>query len=131
MKTFCLFSVLFLPPLWACADTNENAPSTVSGQAVSQNDTNPAPTSVPITIKRSEHNPSSARALVVHKPMPNPAWGKVVQYHREEIFALSEKNREILHEFVFQDDQGIIRTAIYHENASGDGYWEVTVWDQP
>jgi len=73
----------------------------------------------------------STQIIVVHKPQPIAAWGKVIQYKREEILALTEKNRETIHEFVFQDEDGIIRTATYHENASGDGYWEVWVWDQP
>jgi hypothetical protein len=76
------------------------------------------------------NNPNGTKALIIHKPMPSPSWGKVVQYHQDQIFALSEKNREILHEFVFQDEDGIIRTATFHENSSGDGYWEVWVWDQ-
>ncbi len=44
---------------------------------------------------------------------------------------MSDANRETLYEFVFQDDKGVVRTAVYHENASGEGYWEVTVWDLP
>jgi hypothetical protein len=63
--------------------------------------------------------------------MPDPAWGRLVQYRKDQIFALAEDKRETLHEFVFQDDQGIVRTAVYHETASGTGYWEVWVWDQP
>ncbi len=70
------------------------------------------------------------KALVIHKPMPNPAWGKVIQYRREQNFALSESNREVSHEFLFQDDEGTVRTAIFHENSTGGGYWEVWVWDQ-
>ena len=69
--------------------------------------------------------------MTVHKPMPDPAWGRVIQYRMERIPALSNKSKETLHEFLFQDEQGIVRTAVFHENASGDGYWEVWVWDQP
>ena len=76
-------------------------------------------------------NGESSKTLVIHKPRPSSSWGKVIQYHRQEVLPLSDKNREILHEFLFQDDQGVVRTAIFHENAFGDGYWEVYVWDQP
>ncbi|HVZ80570.1 MAG TPA: hypothetical protein VHE12_07200 [bacterium] len=94
----------------------------------------PVPTNTPSPIvpKNSRDKISrSPRTIVVHKPQPPGSWGKVVQYKREDILALSEKNRETLHEFVFQDENGIIRTATYHENADGEGYWEVWVWDQP
>jgi hypothetical protein len=76
-------------------------------------------------------HPDPSKAIVLHKPKPSPAWGKVIQYRQEKVTALSDKDSETLHEFVFQDADGIIRTAIFHENASGDGYWEVWVWDQP
>ncbi len=86
----------------------------------------------PTPVKPNYSNsPSTTEALVIHKPKPSPAWGKVIQYHREQVTSLSDKEQETLHQFVFQDDNGIIRTAIFHENASGDGYWEVWVWDQP
>jgi hypothetical protein len=99
-----------------------------------------APTGSPVpteTPSPKTHHPDrnkttgSTQIIVVHKPQPLAAWGKVIQYKREEILALTEKNRETLHEFVFQDEEGIIRTATYHENASGDGFWEVWVWDLP
>src|SRR5581483_8422610 len=89
----------------------------------------PTDTPTPISGKKAVGT-NTAKALIVHKPKPSPSWGKVIQYHREVILALTESNRETLHEFVFQDDDGIIRTAIFHENSSGDGYWEVWVWDQ-
>jgi hypothetical protein len=76
-------------------------------------------------------HPDPSKALILHKPKPSPAWGKVIQYHQEKVIALSDKDNETLHEFLFQDENGIIRTAIFHENASGDGYWEIWVWDQP
>jgi len=75
-------------------------------------------------------NNNYSNALIIHKPAPDPAWGKIVQYKREQITSISSKEKETIYEFVFQDDQGVIRTAIYHENDSGDGYWEVLVWDQ-
>ena len=87
----------------------------------------PSPTPTPLKTTKSA---GPEKALVVHKPMPNPAWGKVIQYHREQNFALSESNREVFHEFLFQDENGVIRTAIFHENSTGGGYWEVWVWDQ-
>lgn len=110
---FIFFSLLFFPFLAQGASTDVSSPTPSS----------PSPT--------LSHAAGTAKALVVHKPMPSPAWGKLIQYHRQETFVLADKNRETLYEFVFQDDSGIIRTAIYHENPSGDGYWEVTVWDQP
>lgn len=85
----------------------------------------------PLFKPAANHGTGSPKDLVIHKPMPSPAWGKVIQYHREQVLPPSDKNHETLHEFLFQDDQGIIRTAIYHESVSGDGYWEVWVWDQP
>lgn len=89
----------------------------------------PTPTPAPAKTPTAQAgNPSSV--IFIHKPMPSPSWGKVLQYHREISQSPSEKSHEILHEFLFQDDQGIIRTAIYHENANGEGYWEVWVWDQ-
>jgi hypothetical protein len=62
--------------------------------------------------------------------MPSPRWGKVIQYRKEQSFSFSEKDREVIHEFVFQDDEGIIRTATYRETKDGEGFWEVWVWDQ-
>src|SRR5580658_10138490 len=90
----------------------------------------PTPQPTPDKPEYTDH-PDPSKALVLHKPKPSPAWGKVIQYHQEKVMALSDKDNETLHEFLFQDDNGIIRTAIFHENASGDGYWEVWVWDQP
>ena len=92
----------------------------------------PTDTPTPKPTKRtSDKESGSIQVIVVHKPKPPASWGRVIQYKREEILALTEKNRETLHEFIFQDEDGIIRTATFHENASGDGYWEVWVWDQP
>jgi len=100
-------------------------------------DSTPVPTPTPAAKPTptaanpaTTNNTHSSNVIFIHKPMPSPSWGKVIQYHREISQSPSEKNREIIHEFLFQDDQGIIRTAIYHENASGDGYWEVWVWDE-
>ena len=75
-------------------------------------------------------NNNYSNALIIHKPATDPSWGKIIQYKREQITSLSTKGKETVYEFVFQDDQGVIRTTIYHENDSGDGYWEVLVWDQ-
>jgi hypothetical protein len=88
----------------------------------------PQPTVSPSKV---ESMPGLSKAIVLHKPMPPASWGRLVQYHKEQIFALSEKNRETLYEFVFQNEAGVIHTAVYHENASGNGYWEVLAWDQP
>lgn len=118
----------FLLPAYGIPD--DSSSPTPADQAISAT-TSPTPASTPESENKFNRSPSADQALIVHKPMPSPSWGKVIQYHREEIFALSDKNREILHEFLFQDDKGIVRTAIYHENPSGDGYWEVTVWDMP
>lgn len=115
MKSFflILFS-LFLLPILAESASND------SSDAVSS----PTP---PIT----NHALDTGKALIVHKPKPSPSWGKVIQYRRTENFVQADNARETLYEFLFQDEAGIVRTATYHENASGDGYWEVWVWDQP
>lgn len=84
-----------------------------------------APAKKPLVLK------AGAKGLEIHRPLLSPSWGRLIQYKKEQILALSEKNRETLHEFVLQDDQGVVRVAIFHESASGEGYWEVYVWDQP
>lgn len=84
----------------------------------------------PSAPKAPPQNGNASNVIFIHKPMPSPSWGRVVQYHRELSQSPSEKSREILHEFLFQDDQGVVRTAIYHESPNGEGYWEVWVWDQ-
>ncbi len=89
------------------------------------------PTAQPTPKPDFSSDPDPSKGIMVHKPKPSPAWGKVIQYHLEKIQALSDKDSETQYQFVFQDDKGIIRTAIYHENEDGDGYWEVWVWDQP
>ena len=105
-------------------------PTPVPTQAsLSQPTFTPVPETAPFPAKAPRRQ-GAAKALVIHKPMPSPSWGKVIQYHRDQIFALTDKNREILHEFLFQDDEGVVRTATFHENADGTGYWEVWVWDQ-
>jgi hypothetical protein len=132
MRPAALFSLAFLAltPYLAFSDSTENILSTVSNE--------PATTQAAPTPKANSDNTpktgggqSSTKALEIHKPMLSPAWGKVIQYRKEVLNPNSDKNRETLYEFVLQDDQGIIRTATYHESASGDGYWEVLVWDQP
>jgi hypothetical protein len=91
----------------------------------------PVPTSVPAAASKPPVNANISKSLVVHKPLVNPSWGKVAQYRREQNFALADKSWETLHEFVMQDDEGTVRIATYHESASGDGYWEIWVWDRP
>lgn len=109
----------------------------LSAGAQSPSTATPTPTNTPTPTppKRASEKPgkgmNNSQPLYIHKPKPSPSWGKVIQYRREEILALSENNRETLHEFLFQDDDGVVRTATFHEGASGDGYWEVWVWDQP
>jgi hypothetical protein len=111
-------------------DTSLTVSDTPTSEPTDQPTVEPTPQPTP-TKPDYSNNPDPSKALVIHKPKPSPAWGKVIQYHREKVLALSDQDSETLHEFVFQDDNGIIRTAIYHENESGDGYWEVWVWDQP
>ena len=74
--------------------------------------------------KKTDSSDSSS-TIVVHKPTTDPAWGKVIQYQEEKSAATSDKTEEIQYKFLFQDTNGIVRTAIYHENSSGTGYWEV------
>jgi len=94
----------------------------------------PKPVATPIPSpappKPARASGESTKSILVHKPMPPAHWGKVVQYKKEQSFSFAEKDRETLHEFVFQDESGIIRTAIFHEGQNGDGFWEVVVWDQ-
>ena len=85
----------------------------------------------PASSKVKVYKNQNSKVIEVHKPMPSPSWGKVLQYHKEKTFNLSEKNQETIHEFLFLDEEGVIRTALFHENASGEGYWEVWIWDQP
>ena len=126
LKTlFYFLAVLFLLPALGHSDNATPVSSRKDSSTAQETPTPPAESNTSISKSMG------SKVLVVHKPMPSPSWGRVIEYRREEIFPLSESNREILHEFLFQDDHGIIRTAVYHEPASGDGYWEVTVWDQP
>ncbi len=90
----------------------------------------PAATPTPVPKPRTVVNESNAKTLVLHKPATNPAWGRVVEYRKETAQSNVDKTTETLHVFLFQDDQGVVRTAVYHEGASGDGYWEVLVWDR-
>ena len=107
----------------AQAADKEISPASLDDKTVT---TTPTPAAKPVS-----QTIGTTKALVVHKPLPSPSWGHVIQYHKVENFVLSDNNRETLYEFLFQDDTGIVRTATYHENPSGDGYWEVEVWDQP
>jgi hypothetical protein len=88
-----------------------------------------------IALADDTATPTSASAnasstLIVHKPAPDPSWGKVVQYQEEQSVSSVDQTHETLYKFLFQDSSGIVRVAIYHESASGSGYWEVRVWDQ-
>jgi hypothetical protein len=74
---------------------------------------------------------NSSATLIVHKPATDPSWGKVIQYQQEQAVSNIDRTHETLHKFLFQDSNGIVRVAVYHENASGNGYWEVWIWDQP
>jgi hypothetical protein len=126
-----LFLSLFLLPHSLFA----KKASTASDDSTIADDSTPTPQPSP-TPGDSAPTPPHLRekltnnTILVHKPMPNPAWGRVISYHQEQSQSPTDKSRETLHEFVFQDDTGLIRTAIFHENANGDGYWEVWVWDQ-
>jgi len=118
-----LFLALLLFPISAQAASTDDSSSSSESKVA---EPSPTPASKPVN-----QTVGTAKALLVHKPMPSPAWGRVIQYHKVENFVLADKNRETLYEFLFQDDAGIVRTATYHESPSGDGYWEVEVWDQP
>jgi hypothetical protein len=76
-------------------------------------------------------NSAAARALIIHRPALSPAWGRVIQYRKEQLSDPKGNHKETLHEFVLQDDAGIVRIAVFHENGAGDGYWEISQWDQP
>jgi hypothetical protein len=93
----------------------------------------------PATIKFSDtssqnkqnNGVDSNTTITIHKPATDPVWGKVIQYQQEQAISTTDKTRETLHKFLFQDSQGIIRLATFHESTSGNGYWEVWIWDQP
>jgi len=123
---FLLLSALLYFPFSVKAATTEDTSNSTDSKAVE-----PASSPTPASSKPVNQTIGTAKALVIHKPMPSPSWGHVIQYHKVENYVLSENNRETLYEFLFQDDSGIVRTAVYHESPSGDGYWEVDVWDQP
>jgi hypothetical protein len=88
------------------------------------------PTPTPGSVAATAPGYSGSKILEIHKPLIPSAWGRVLQYRKEENFVLSGRNQETLFEFVFQNDEGIVRTATYHESADGNGYWEVYVWDE-
>lgn len=95
----------------------------------------PTPTATPEILSsplaRKARTPSPTSILTLHRKMLDPAWGRVVQYRKSETKSFSEKDREILHEFVLQDTENVVRVATFHENTKGEGYWEVWVWDLP
>ena len=86
----------------------------------------PQPTPTPTPKPKPSASTGNSKYIVLHKPSVNPAWGKVIQYHTEP----SPANHETLHVFLFQDEEGVVRTAVFHEDATGDGYWEILVWDR-
>ncbi len=126
------FLILFL--MFGCSCLMSPSP------VIAADDENKTPTP-PITVQptpdsqttdnsqRQVKGQTYDKALVLHKPMPDPAWGKLVQYHTENAVDASTKLKEIIYCFVFQDDKGVVRVANYHENENGDGYWEVYQWD--
>ncbi|HET9870822.1 MAG TPA: hypothetical protein VFR02_10050 [bacterium] len=71
-----------------------------------------------------------ARLLEIHKPLIPAAWGRVLQYRKETNISAGG-SQETLYEFVLQTEDGVVRTATYHESTDGTGYWEVYVWDEP
>jgi len=104
--------LILLRPSFAMADTATPTPDSTTGAQ-------------PVTQQYG-----NTKLLEIHKPMIPTAWGRVLQYKKEVNFALASHNQETLYEFVLQNNDGIIRTATYHESPDGDGYWEVYVWDQ-
>jgi hypothetical protein len=122
---FLILGYFFLlSPSWvsAAADEMKTAKSQDSAQAT--------PDSVTAEIPQKQAKGQTYdKALVIHRPMPDPAWGKLIQYHSETGVDTSNKQKETIFSFVFQDDKGIIRVANYHESDSGEGYWEIYQWD--
>lgn len=102
-------------------------------QAALALDNSPSVVKTSDTSSQNKQNDStdSNTTITIHKPATDPAWGKVIQYQQEQAISSIDKTRETLHKFLFQDSQGIMRLATFHESASGNGYWEVWVWDQP
>ena len=130
MKSLPLIALLLASSFATKVALADNA-SSAGGESTTAQETLATPQPTPSPEDKFNRSPRADQALIIHKPMPSASWGRVVQYRREELFPLSDNNRETLYEFVFQDDKGVVRTAIYHENVSGEGYWEVTVWDLP
>jgi len=124
MKTqprFISFKIILIGLFSICNQASfalDNSPSTVK----------PSDTS---SQNKQNDSVTSNTTITIHKPTTDPAWGKVIQYQQEQAISSTDKTREILHKFLFQDSQGIIRLATFHESTSGNGYWEVWVWDQP
>ncbi len=106
----------------ASADTNSSSgPSTAASSDSIQPD-------IPQIQPKGQ---SYTKALVIHKHMPDPAWGKMLQYKSDNSVDPNTKMKETVYSFVFQDEKGIIRVANYHEHEDGEGYWEVFIWDLP
>ncbi len=112
---FVLF-LLFSTFGYAFADTAESTPTVI------KNHTSKAKTNT---------TDATSNTIIVHKPAADPSWGKVIQFTEEQALSPSEHSKETLYKFLFQDSQDVVRLAIYHESASGTGYWEVWIWDQP
>jgi len=131
LKGLFLFAILSLPLISLAKGQNSD------DQPIQVLD---APTPTPVPVLTATPTPlakpktfaddTNSKTLVLHKPATNPAWGKVVEFHKETSQSNVDKTPETLYFFLFQDDQGVVRTAVYHESPSGDGYWEVNVWDR-
>ena len=121
---------MFVSPSTSLAKKKEASEQPI--QVLEEPTPTPTDTATPTPVPRpkSVSKETDSKTLVLHKPATNPAWGRVVEYHKENSVSSADKTPETLYTFLFQDDQGIVRTAVYHENSSGDGYWEVYVWDR-
>jgi hypothetical protein len=118
-----LFSVLLYSiNLYAYADSSTPTPTPEITTGNAENTDG----SGPIT------DTGNGKIIEVHKALIPPSWGKVLHYEQLPVATLADGTKENLYEFVLQSEDGIVRTATYHEPVDGDdGYWEVLVWDQP
>lgn len=91
----------------------------------------PTPEATTPATPRKVRTPYPGTILNIHRKMLDPAWGQVIQYRKYESKTFSDRERETIHEFVLQDNDRVVRIASFHENAKGEGYWEVLVWDLP
>lgn len=88
----------------------------------------PTPTATATPVS-SEATKNQNTVLTIHKPRIPAAWGDVRQYRREERTE-TDGRKVIFHEFVLQDQKGIVRIATWHEYPEGKGFWSVLVWDE-